>query len=543
MPLTTKISLNCCKTLQENNTILRLSGCTCIASTGCLLYVTDKTATYTCLSVPHVGYVTGLTSSISTNLTNNYYTKTCINNYTGATDNRITALELVDNISITGATNGLTKHTTNDVCLGGILTNDTCINIGSDGNGLTVHSNDWRSWVMMYPTDDYYSNFFQIYSDTTGSTESNYFQLASGEWQFYNEYDSDNKNIININSNGFDICNTYDGILRTITFGNGNALCYGGDYSNVFTARSIPDVAYVTGLTSAGITSANNGLTKVGTNAVLGGNLTGNTCINLNSNTFCIFDVYSRFCYNEEDIELTVNSGGTGFWASCSADYVELFTVNKTCVKLDGINDIIGLCSNSGAYSCIDGINDHISMMTNNSSYIDIAGGINNCIEIATGAVGGVIRIDSTGGLSGCTEIYGTVLLITTPSTGSTSDSVLVRANDGTVKTVAGSSLGDKNNIYSYSAVTSNVTLSTGSTYVILANPSAEFTITLPATPTNGQVFKIKDISGQALTYNVIISGNGKNIDGYPMARINTDYGAFELIYNGIAWYTLSFVN
>jgi hypothetical protein len=103
---------------------------------------------------------------------------------------------------------------------------------------------------------------------------------------------------------------------------------------------------------------------------------------------------------------------------------------------------------------------------------------------------------------------------------------------------------GDKNNIYSYSAVTTNVTLSTGSSYVILANsPSAIITITLPLTPLNGQVFKIKDIGGQALTYPVTVAGNGLNVDGSPNATINTNYGALELLYNGTNWFSLAFIN
>lgn len=388
MPLTTKICLNCCKTLQENGTSLYLCGNTFVENTGSLKYSTNQSASYTCLSVPHVGYVTGLTSSISTGLTNNYYNKTCINYYTGATDNRITALELVDNISITGATNGLTK-VGQDVVLGGTLTGNTTINTLT--NNLIVSGN-------------------------TGL-------------------------VLDINSTDISI----------------------GDYNG-----------------------------------------DGNHTISVNGS---LSEMYQS---GSGDAQITACSDGTAF-----------ISIVNNGVNLDvGLNTIAA--PNKLVLNAVSGVT-------------------NSCITIGSNDI--VVKSTSVSITGTTVNIGGTVLLTTAPFAGSTSDSVLVRANDGTVKTVAGSSLGDKNNIYSYSAVTSNVTLSTGSTYVILANPSAEFTITLPATPTNGQVFKIKDISGQALTYNVIISGNGKNIDGYPMARINTDYGAFELIYNGIAWYTLSFVN
>jgi len=57
-----------------------------------------------------------------------------------------------------------------------------------------------------------------------------------------------------------------------------------------------------------------------------------------------------------------------------------------------------------------------------------------------------------------------------------------------------GTSGGDKNNVYSYTAVTSNVTLNTISPYVILGDSTGgAFTITLPPTPLDGQVFKIKN--------------------------------------------------
>jgi len=61
-----------------------------------------------------------------TTLPANYYNKTEINSYTGATDLRIDAIEVVTNIALTGATNGLTTNGRN-VELGGTLTKNTVI--------------------------------------------------------------------------------------------------------------------------------------------------------------------------------------------------------------------------------------------------------------------------------------------------------------------------------------------------------------------------------------------------------------------------------
>jgi len=97
------------------------------------------------------------------------------------------------------------------------------------------------------------------------------------------------------------------------------------------------------------------------------------------------------------------------------------------------------------------------------------------------------------------------------------------------------------------SFVTTNVTLTTGSTYVqLINNASSGLTITLPATPTDGQVFRIKDAAGAALTYPVTIGRNGKLIDGAANDGIlNTDGGALELVYNSAlgSWFVFSFVN
>jgi len=148
-----------------------------------------------------------------------------------------------------------------------------------------------------------------------------------------------------------------------------------------------------------------------------------------------------------------------------------------------------------------------------------------------------------------CLVVYGMFAtsgetkLLVAPAAGSTSDSVLVRDSGGIIKTVAGSSLGDKNNVYSKTIVSGNATGTTASTYVQLMSGATSFT--LPSAPTAGQVFKIKDAIGTALSTNIIINaGSGKTIDGSQCALINTDYGALELVYGATnKWFSLAFVN
>jgi hypothetical protein len=61
-------------------------------------------------------------------------------------------------------------------------------------------------------------------------------------------------------------------------------------------------------------------------------------------------------------------------------------------------------------------------------------------------------------------------------------------------------------------------------------------TVTLPASPTVGEVVTVKDGKGDAATNNVTVAGNGKNIDGAASYVLNNNYGAVSLVYNGTQW-------
>lgn len=87
-----------------------------------------------------------------------------------------------------------------------------------------------------------------------------------------------------------------------------------------------------------------------------------------------------------------------------------------------------------------------------------------------------------------------------------------------------------------------NVTMPAGdytilsSDYFVGATTSAARAITLPASPTTGMTFVIKDITGTASTNNITVSGNGKNIDGSSTNVIATNYASITVIYNGTQW-------
>lgn len=388
--------------------------------------------------------------------------------------------------------------------------------------------------------------------------------------------------------------------------GNKGGLQYAASYDPYVVPLSIPNAAWVTGKTStSGIQTACNGLTKNGTNVVLGGALTGNTsitgaytlnlCSGAKLNTTCgyqisgttIFDVSRKSLSNINIGQSAGNSTGTG--------------TNNTAIGFEALRD-----NTTGSNNIVNGHEAHQkntigcnniaisqkALQNNISGCNNIAIGhealYSNQIgsnNIGLGCFAGYSNVNGSGStfigtcagfsettsnklylantdtnrpliygefpntcavIHGAFKTSGATSLLVAPTTGVITDSVLVwNSGDKLIKTVAGASLGDKNNIYSKSAVTTSVTLTSGSSFVILVSAATTTTIILPTTPISGQVFKIKDVCGNALVNNIIVdAGSGRVIDNARCGLINTDYGALELMY-GVTdkWFSLAFVN
>jgi hypothetical protein len=75
---------------------------------------------------------------------------------------------------------------------------------------------------------------------------------------------------------------------------------------------------------------------------------------------------------------------------------------------------------------------------------------------------------------------------------------------------------------------------------VLVPGHVGTFTINLPLGQTAGKVFFIKDFAGVAAAQNIVVSGNGSNIDGTPTQTINTNYGSLEVIWSGASWAILA---
>lgn len=83
---------------------------------------------------------------------------------------------------------------------------------------------------------------------------------------------------------------------------------------------------------------------------------------------------------------------------------------------------------------------------------------------------------------------------------------------------------------------TSNYLIDGSDDMIIVGALSSPITLTLPASASEGDVYFVKDQSGSASTYNIIIDGNGSNIDGFSTYTINANYQSIGLIFSNSSW-------
>jgi hypothetical protein len=72
-----------------------------------------------------------------------------------------------------------------------------------------------------------------------------------------------------------------------------------------------------------------------------------------------------------------------------------------------------------------------------------------------------------------------------------------------------------------------------GTDYMLaVTTSSTPQTETLPANPSNGDTYAVKDASGNAATNNITINGNGNNIEGSGSVTISTNWGNAAFTYS-----------
>jgi len=353
---------------------------------------------------------------------------------------------------------------------------------------------------------------------------------------------------------------------------NGTGIEYGDCYHDTYTSRSLVDKEYVDNIK----VNADNGLSVSGGTIVLGGTLTGDTtiygdCNSLNIPNLKEFNVvgdcikispqHSSVCHYKNGTVI----GGSGIICGYNSVVIggsDLTSGGYGNYSLSMMGGIACGCQSIA-------IGRDICWGTRAYGDYSISIGYANCVNSCYGTIiGGTFNRLNCGNnysiiLGGCrigipensycnTAIVPNLVIWETPSSGSVSDSVLVwNSTDKMIKTVSGCDIGDSNNNYLICGISANTSFTnTGKTYLIAVNTTnSSICVTLPSSVSNGRAFKIKDVSGNALTNNVIICSHGgtHKFDGNNNALINTDYGSLELVYSeelGICgWFAVSYMN
>jgi hypothetical protein len=108
-----------------------------------------------------------------------------------------------------------------------------------------------------------------------------------------------------------------------------------------------------------------------------------------------------------------------------------------------------------------------------------------------------------------------------------TSGTLLVTTGSGAqIVTYTGTSLGTQ-----FTGCSGGVgVMATGGPVVSL------FTVTLPSLPATGDTYTVKDANGSAAAANILVLGNGANIDGQSSVLMMTNYTQAVFIFNGTTW-------
>lgn len=243
--------------------------------------------------------------------------------------------------AITGVTNGITKNNA-IIGLGGkLLTGSTCIGICHNAGTTLLVGNG---------TNDVDWTGGRLKISRCSGINCNYSYIGS-------RYDSDNCTEIKLIANdGICFNRIAGGVDRSLKLA-GQGLIYGADYSAYYTDRSLVDKEYVDNA-SGGI-GADNGLSRVGSNIVLGGSLSGNTTILGNTKNLSIGKQNSKIkSFEIYTTGLTINSSATTYndinsvkrGIQYGADYSANYT-NRSLVDKQYVTNAIGGFSTSNCFT------------------------------------------------------------------------------------------------------------------------------------------------------------------------------------------------
>lgn len=253
--------------------------------------------------------------------------------------------------------------------------------------------------------------------------------------------------------------------------------------------------------------------------------VSGGTVLYQNTGTG-IINFYSSYFTNSGN-SLSLNSAGSGSGASTVNIFSSFFSngiaCNSTSTTL--ISDSSVITPNT---VCLQVTSTETASLICSNCYLD--SGTASTINLVSGsgtinALNSTIKSSNTNAITGSGTIqYGNLSFLGTSSTNNATTQVpFIRSNDAVKITTPGA--------YPYTTVPQDG--------VILVDTSSARTITPLASPTTGQMHRIKDNVGSAAANNITITPSGKNIDGSASFVIGTNWGSVDIVYNGTQWNVL----
>jgi len=228
------------------------------------------------------------------------------------------------------------------------------------------------------------------------------------------------------------------------------------------------------------------------------------------------------------------NSGGALSLNNCASGNVNIYSSffnNGVSCSGSGITLIVdsSIISSATNITCLQVNSVSTATLTCSNCYLD--SGTDSAITLASGSgtinvLNSTIKSSNTNAIVGSGTIkFGNLSFI---GTSSLIDATLtqvpfIRTNDAVKIKTPGA--------YPYTTVPQD--------NVILVDTSSARTITPLASPTTGQMHRIKDNVGTAAANNITITPSGKNIDGSASFVIGTNWGSADIVYNGTQWNVL----
>ena len=300
-------------------------------------------------------------------------------------------------------------------------------------------------------------------------------------------------------------------------------------------------VNVVNGSLSFGSNSATAGAIRLPNNTTIKGRNFANTA----DITIAVIDGSDELQFGDNTHAAAViyntTSGGRNYFYDGSHFNFELFAGNllfgnnSTNYLISQTVQASNTTTNTGAAGFTTTITAQTGQVDGYVAGGTITGGVGGALNLNAGAGGAASgATTNNGGAGGNLVISSGAGGVGTQTTGAAGN-VLIQAGGTTIVAVT------PNQIQTKKGVQNNVTLTTTNTnYQVLVTDylikvvanTAVVTITLPASPSTGDTYIIKDAGATSFQFPITVSGNGNNIDGSPTYIMATNYAAMTLIYD-----------